>query len=383
MEPLAVRLLWTVERVDGVVVGTLRSSDRVVNTLATPIVVQFRRPAARDAVEVPLAPGHVWHVPVVTQDSYTVTLRPAHGSADGAHGWAAAPPASHVVQVRTGAREVGDVEAVCAAAPATTITVAGSHPWAVGLRQAFVRLPTGGDASLLAVSSASWQSAVAAAPAPSSSVDVASPGGGVGRAGATAAPGPGGGWPGSTAGGALLYDLCVYAPCEFVNGLPAPLDFQVRVGGFGTGGSSSSSSSMMRLGPGDAAPSTVVVEDRSLAPGLAAAVHCAPSARPEVRRAACCALVAVGENAPLPALLPLPSRCTPTLTHLACTHPVCRPTMPLSLPAPPLVPTVPRSSCRLQLERVAPGVQWGFRRRPRAGLQRRAAQDTPSRRRQP
>jgi hypothetical protein len=72
----AVRLVWAVERISGVVVGTLRSSDRVLNTLATPLLLRFRQVATTGGTEVRLDPGAVWHVPVTTQASFSLTLRP-------------------------------------------------------------------------------------------------------------------------------------------------------------------------------------------------------------------------------------------------------------------------------------------------------------------
>jgi hypothetical protein len=94
-----------VERIDGVIVATLRSSDRVINTLPTPIILKFRRAFAHDAIEVPIAPGAVWYAPVTVQESFTVTLRPGSVpmgyKSSASFGWATAAPAPHIATVRS------------------------------------------------------------------------------------------------------------------------------------------------------------------------------------------------------------------------------------------------------------------------------------------
>ena len=93
------------ERIDGVIVATLRSSDRVINTLPTPIILKFRRAFAHDAIEVPIAPGAVWYAPVTVQESFTVTLRPGSVpmgyKSSASFGWATAAPAPHIATVRS------------------------------------------------------------------------------------------------------------------------------------------------------------------------------------------------------------------------------------------------------------------------------------------
>jgi hypothetical protein len=189
-----VQLLWTVERIEGVIVATLRSSDRVINTLPTPIVLKFRRAFAHDAIEVPIAPGAVWYAPVTVQESFTVTLRPGSVpmgyKSSASFGWATAAPAPHIATVRarskhlygsqlcflsametegwdaalfrtdydnwvpqihTGEREEGEVEASCKIGSTHAISTTSSRPWAVGLKMAFVRGGSGspGDMAVL------------------------------------------------------------------------------------------------------------------------------------------------------------------------------------------------------------------------------------------
>lgn len=87
------------------IVATLRSSDRVINTLPTPIILKFRRAFAHDAIEVPIAPGAVWYAPVTVQESFTVTLRPGSVpmgyKSSASFGWATAAPAPHIATVRS------------------------------------------------------------------------------------------------------------------------------------------------------------------------------------------------------------------------------------------------------------------------------------------
>jgi hypothetical protein len=88
---------------DGVIVASLRSSDRVVNTLPTPVLVRFRRAFAHDALEVAVPAGGVWHAPVTLQESFTLTVKPSGVppgyKSSAAFGWATAAPAAHIVSV--------------------------------------------------------------------------------------------------------------------------------------------------------------------------------------------------------------------------------------------------------------------------------------------
>jgi hypothetical protein len=124
--------VWSVERVSGVVVGTLRSSDRVLNMLGAPILLRFWRAAASDTVQLRVAPGDVWHVPVTTQASYSLTLRPEEGAGQAALDWASCEPG------RAGVVTVSGQVTTHAWAPRASVVcvfvfpdVAGTLWWAV------------------------------------------------------------------------------------------------------------------------------------------------------------------------------------------------------------------------------------------------------------
>jgi hypothetical protein len=186
----AVLALWCVDLVDGRLVATVRSSDRVINTLPSPVVLRYRQAFVDAGLEVQLAAGEVWYAPITTAESYTLTCRPVPPSsaATSSFSWArlrGAPSLQALVTVHTAHRDEGDVEGVSTpGSSGSSSSLNSSRVWVVGLRMRFV------DASA-AVNSLS---------------DVG----------------------GARMGRAHTFDLTLYAPTVFTNALPVPLTYQVR-----------------------------------------------------------------------------------------------------------------------------------------------------------
>ena len=249
-----VRLLWCVERVNGVIIATVRSSDRVINTLPTPVHIRFRRAFVHEAVEVTLSPGQVWSAPVTVEESFNLSVRPVQGSAAKpslAYSWATAHPSPSVLTIHTASREVGEVDAVSKPGSTSSISTSSARPWAVGAKAAFVRGVPGGR-----VHGTSGGGGLIGVPGGGS-------GGGSGSSSGS----------GSVGGGPMTFDISIFAPAQLVNALPVAMRVQVRIPGPGT---SSGSLSARDTREGD-------VDDYTLEPAGVLPIHIHASSRPEVR----------------------------------------------------------------------------------------------------